>query len=57
MKVFRCGDVLSPCEAEFQAESDDELFEQIAAHARDDHGNADGPHEIVDRINAVITER
>jgi predicted small metal-binding protein len=57
VKVFRCGDVLSPCEAEFQAESEDELFEQIAAHARDDHGIADVPPEIVDRINAVITER
>ena len=57
MKVFRCGDVLSPCEAEFQAESDDELFEQIVAHARDDHGIHDVPPEIVDRINAVITER
>ena len=56
MKVFRCGDVLSPCEAEFQAESDDELFEQIVAHARDDHGIHDVPPEIVDRINAVITE-
>jgi predicted small metal-binding protein len=57
VKVFRCGDVISLCEAEFQAESDDELFEQIRAHARDDHGLDDVPPEIVDRINAVISER
>jgi predicted small metal-binding protein len=57
VKVFRCGDVLSACPAEFQAESEDELFEQIAAHARDDHGIDDVPPEIVDRISAVITER
>jgi predicted small metal-binding protein len=57
VKVFRCGDVLSACEAEFQAESEDELFEQIRAHARDEHGLDDVAPEIVDRINAVISER
>ncbi|HKE77839.1 MAG TPA: DUF1059 domain-containing protein [Solirubrobacteraceae bacterium] len=57
MKAFRCGDVVTGCTAEFEAESQDELYEQIRAHARDDHGMDEVPPEVVDEINAAISDR
>jgi predicted small metal-binding protein len=38
MKEFRCGELVPGCEATFQSESEDEILQQIAAHARDEHG-------------------
>jgi len=57
VKAFRCGDVVTGCTAEFKAESQDELYEQIRAHARDDHGMDEVPPEVVDEINAAISDR
>ena len=38
MKEFACGDVVPGCKAKFRARTDEELLEQVAAHARDGHG-------------------
>ena len=56
MKQFKCGDVVLGCE--WVARNDDEaaLFEEIQVHARDAHGMDEVPPEVVDAINAVITE-
>ena len=57
MKEFRCGELVPGCGAAFQAQSEDEILEQIAAHARDEHGMPEVPPEIVDTIRAAISER
>jgi predicted small metal-binding protein len=45
------------CDARFQSESEDELFQQIAAHARDEHGMDEVPPEVADQIRERIQER
>ena len=57
MKEFRCGELVPGCEARFESESEDELLERIADHARDEHGMPEVPPEIVDKIRAAISER
>jgi predicted small metal-binding protein len=57
MKEFRCGELVPGCEARFESESEDALFQQIAAHARDEHGMDEVPPEVVDQIRARIQER
>lgn len=56
MKQFRCGDVVPGCTWVAQREDDDELFQEIHSHARDAHGMDEVPPEVVDAIQAVITE-
>ena len=56
MKQFRCGDVVLGCEWVTRSEDEQELFEEIQAHARDAHGMDEVPPEVVDAIRGVITE-
>ena len=57
MKEFRCGELVPGCGAAFHGESENEILEQIAAHARDEHGMYEVPAEIVDTILAKISNR
>jgi predicted small metal-binding protein len=57
MKEFRCGELVPGCGVALRGESENEILERIAAHARDDHGMYEVPPEIVDRIRARISER
>jgi predicted small metal-binding protein len=57
MKEFKCGALVPGCDAKFAAESEDEILEHIAAHARDEHGMDEVPPEVVDKILASISER
>jgi predicted small metal-binding protein len=57
MKEFRCGVLVPGCAAAFEGESEDEVLERIAAHARDEHGMDEVPPEVVDQIRASMTER
>jgi len=57
VKVFACGELVPGCETVFQGESEEEILEQVAVHARGDHGMHDVPEEVVDRIRSRITER
>jgi predicted small metal-binding protein len=57
MKEFRCGELVPGCGAAFEGESEDEILERIAAHARDEHGMDEVPPEVVDQILASISER
>ena len=56
MKQFKCGDVVLGCEWVTRSEDERVLFAEIQAHARDAHGMDEVPPEVVDQINAVITE-
>jgi predicted small metal-binding protein len=57
MKEFRCGEVVPGCGATFEGQSEDEILQQIGAHARDEHGMDEVPPEVVDTIRAKISER
>jgi predicted small metal-binding protein len=57
MKEFRCGELIPGCEAKFDGETDEQILQQVATHAREDHGMDEVPPEVVDRIRASISER
>lgn len=54
MKEFSCGDVVPGCTAAFRAETEPALLEQVARHARDDHGLTELPPELVAKVKARI---
>jgi predicted small metal-binding protein len=56
MKQFVCGELVPGCAHVFHARSGDEILEQVAVHARDDHGMPEVPPEVADRILERITE-
>ena len=49
-----CGDAVPGCSARFEDESRDRILEQVAAHARDDHGVAEVTPEMLEAISANI---
>jgi predicted small metal-binding protein len=57
MKEFRCGELVPGCGAAFHSESEHEILQQVATHARDDHGMYEVPPEIVDTICSKISDR
>ncbi len=57
MKEFRCGELVPGCGAAFSAESEEEILEHVAVHAREEHGMDEVPPEVVDKILASISER
>lgn len=56
MKQFWCGAVIPNCEARFTGKSDDEILQQVAAHAAHDHGLSDVPPAVVERVRELIRE-
>jgi predicted small metal-binding protein len=57
MKEFTCGVLVPGCEARFEGESDAEILERVAVHAREEHGMDEVPPEVADRIVASISQR
>jgi predicted small metal-binding protein len=54
MKRFRCGDVVPGCTHAF-AGTEDEIFAQVAQHARRDHGLVEIPDELVNQVrNSMV---
>jgi predicted small metal-binding protein len=56
MKEFRCDEVVPGCPYVTRSEREEELFEQISSHAREEHGMDEVPPEVVDTIRSLITE-
>lgn len=54
-KMLRCRDVGFDCEAVVRAETDAEILEQVAVHAREVHGLADVNDDVVAKVLSVIT--
>lgn len=54
MKTFACGAVVPGCVATFRADTDEGILEQVAAHARDDHGMTEIPDELVGQVCSHI---
>ncbi len=54
MVQFACGGVDPGCPATFERSSDDEILTAVAVHARNDHGMADVPPEVVEQVRAKI---
>lgn len=54
MKTFACGAVVPGCTATFAAETEDDLLDQVARHAREDHDLPEIPEELVGPILANL---
>jgi predicted small metal-binding protein len=54
MKMFACGAVVPGCTATFEAETDEAVLEQVARHAREDHGMTEVPDELVRQVLANL---
>jgi predicted small metal-binding protein len=57
MKEFSCGAVVPGCSETFEGESEDSILQQVALHARDEHGMEDVPPELVDEVRAGIQDQ
>jgi predicted small metal-binding protein len=56
MKEFRCGEIVPGCDTRFEGASEEEILEQVAVHAREEHGMDEVPPDVVDNVRARITE-
>jgi predicted small metal-binding protein len=56
MKEFRCGTLVPGCEWRIEGESEREILEEVAVHAREAHGMHEVPPEVADTVRASITE-
>jgi predicted small metal-binding protein len=57
MKEFKCGAIVPGCNTVFEGESESDILDQIADHARDEHGMHEVPPEVIDSVRANITDR
>lgn len=56
MKVLHCRDLGFDCDAVVRAESEDEVLQQAAQHARTEHDMQEVPDEVVQQIREAIRE-
>lgn len=54
-KRIACNDVVPGCGFTASAETEDELIEQVVAHAKHKHGVADVTPELAAKVKAAIT--
>ena len=54
MKTFACGAVVPGCTAAFAAETEEGILEQVARHAREEHGLTEVPEELVRQVLANL---
>ena len=52
-----CGDVMPGCQAHFEAESKDDLLQQVATHAEADHGVTEITPDVLAAVEGAIRER
>ena len=54
--IVNCRDVGFDCEGVVRAESQDDLLQQVAAHAQSVHGLKEVTDEIVAKVKSVIRQ-
>lgn len=54
MKQFACGDVVPGCQRVFRG-SEEQILNEVAGHARDDHGLTTIPDSLVAQVRSQIT--
>jgi len=54
MKTFACGAVVAGCTASFAAETEEDILDQVAQHACEDHGMTEIPEELVRQVQANL---
>jgi predicted small metal-binding protein len=49
-----CGDAVPGCSARFEEDSREQILEQVAAHAREEHGVTEVTPEMLEAMSANI---
>jgi predicted small metal-binding protein len=57
MKALACRDVGVDCDFVAQGETEQEVMEKTRQHARQDHGFANIPPELEDKLKAAIHDK
>ena len=52
--TLSCGDAVPGCSARFEEDSRELILQQVAAHAREDHGVTDVTPEMLEAMGANI---
>ena len=55
-KVLRCRDVGTDCDFEARGETEEEIMEQAAKHAKESHGLDEIPQEMAEKVQAAIRD-
>jgi predicted small metal-binding protein len=55
-QILRCRDLGFDCDAVVRADSDEEVLQQAATHAREAHGLEDVPDELAQKVMASTQE-
>jgi predicted small metal-binding protein len=55
-KVLHCNDVVPNCEYVARGDSDQEVLQQAAKHARTAHNIADVTPELADKVRSAIRD-
>lgn len=56
-KILSCRDVGVDCDFVAQGETTEEVMEKATQHARKDHGFAEIPPELVNKVKAAIHDK
>jgi predicted small metal-binding protein len=56
-KFIACGDVVPDCKFTAAAATEEELLEQVVAHAARDHGVTEISQELAAKVKAAIRSR
>ena len=54
-KVLKCGDLMPGCDFEARGETDEDILNAAAAHAKEAHGLEATP-ELVEQVKSVVRE-
>ena len=54
--VVHCRDVGFDCDGIVRAETEEELLQQVAEHAKSAHGLTEVTDEVVEKVKSVIRE-
>jgi predicted small metal-binding protein len=55
-KVLRCADVVPGCSYEARADTEDELMQKVAQHAREAHGMQTVPPLVLQEVRSKIRD-
>jgi predicted small metal-binding protein len=53
-KVLKCGDIVPGCDFEMTGNSEEEVLQKAAEHAKTDHGMDSIPPEVLDNVRGAI---
>ena len=53
-KVLRCRDVGTDCDFEARGESEEEIMQKVAKHAKEEHGMEEIPEDMATQVRAAI---